>query len=459
MIEIINIFIIYSSMNTHTLITIGTCSVAMIGGYFIGNANQQPDRSADASTQSSQAPPNSLSIHNTSRSSHASSRSSLANRSFGSDPDKAQAIFQRASALLADSSMNSMDYRTYAEVWNLTQAMSSEELRDAITLLEEKGSTDQNARRLRMMLFSQWGAIDGRAAADFALHQQASGSRRDTSITGAISAWIKTDPAAAEAWYESNKDQLKKSAWTHASIQSMFIQSLAKHDLDAAFNKIDLSNTQQRRSAASIISRLIMEEDTRAGVIAKVQEIEDANLKHQMLRGMLNTLSYQDLDAAKALLGSIENTNDDNYGTYQNGYLRGLARTDPAAALEYASNEISNDRRRETSMRTAFARLAHTDADAAQTWLDNQAVDDRDKYYQSASSNFRRSNPETSMQWALKIADDNKRTDEVIRVFRQWRRQHQAGSEQWLNTLDPESQEAILSEVDRNHNAHIDIAL
>ena len=360
---------------------------------------------------------------------------------------------RRATATLADSSLNSMDYRTYAEVWNLTQGMSADELRDAITLLEQEGSTDRNSTRLRMMLFSQWGAIDGRAAAEFALNEQNAGMRRGTSIMGAFSAWMKTDPAAAEAWYIANKEQFKGNSWTNTSIKSMFIQNLAKRDINTAFEQIDFTKTEERRSAVRSISRLVMDDSTRDAVIAKVQSLDDPELKHQMLRRMMNSLSYQDLETAGALLNSIDNTNESHFSTYQAEYLRGLSRSDPATALEYAANEIADDQRRENSMQNIFAQYARSDSEAALAWLDSQDVSNKDQYYQRVSSNTQWNDPEGSMQWALKIEDDNRRTNEVIKVYRSWSRQHREGASRWLATLDEESQAAILGEVGGNDSS------
>lgn len=343
-----------------------------------------------------------------------------------------------------------MDFGIFADVWNTLDDLSAEELQLALTALEDEPAMNQSAMMLRMMLLSQWGEVGGQAAAEYALSQQKGGMMRGMGLMGCMSSWIKVDPIAAEAWYEKNKDSFKGGMFSNGNIKSMFVRGLAKRDINAAFKKIDMSNTSERNAAVQTMAHLVAEDDMRSQVIEKVQSLEDAQLKHKMLNRMMSTLSYQDLDAANELLNQLKDSDPKEFKEYQSSLLNGMRMIDPKAALEYAETEISDEKSRNQSLKSSFAQYAANDEAAAQEWLDSQSFENKDQFYQRASSNQRWQNPDKSMEWALKISDDDKRTDEVISVYERWKEEHSAGAEAWLGQLDEESQAAILEGVDKD---------
>jgi hypothetical protein len=378
----------------------------------------------------------------------------LSARKYASRPTsasgRAQYALHHAKAKFDESNMLMMDFGTFAEVWNALDGLTSEELRIALNTLEEEPAMNQTAMMLRMMLLSQWGEVDGLAAAEYAIALKQSGMMQGMALMGCMSSWIKTDPQAAEAWYEKNKSAFKGGMWGNSGVKAMFVKGLAKRDINAAFAKMDLTKTSDRKTAIDTMATLVAEESLRGQVIEKVQSIEDKQLKHKMFKRMVGSLSYQNLDAATELLDQIQDADPEKYSEYQQSLLGGMRMVDPEAAIEYASTEITDEKTRSRELISSFAQYASNDAEAAQTWLDSQNFENKDKYYSRASSNQRWQDPEQSMEWALKIEDEDMRTDEVIEVYKRWNEEHEEGAKAWLGQLDEESQAAILEGVEEN---------
>lgn len=430
-------------MNSQILLTIAACSVSLAGGFLIGSSGNS--EFVGIELESNQKPRSAQSDDMT--------YSSISSRSYGNAPSfdrelsadaKAQSVLFKAKAKMEGSSMMMMDLAALADVWNMTEDMNAEELRLAMEALDEGPGGSRSDVSLRMVLLSQWAERDGLAAAKYAISTQKGGMMSGMPLMGVMTSWGKADPVSAEAWYQENKSAFSGGRWTNSSIESQLIKNLAKHDLDAAFEKIDFSKTSERNTAARTMGNLVADDSMRDQVIAKVQSIEDAGLKHEMLKRMVSSLSYQNVEAAGELLASMKDAEPGKYGEYQVNYLRGMQYMDPAGALSYAATEITDEGQRNNAMQSAFGQYAINDASAAQDWLNSQVFDNKDKYYQQASNQNRRRNFDQSMEWALKIEDDDMRTDQAVDVYRRWSAEHKDGAQEWLYTLDEESQQAIL---------------
>ncbi|MFC5050816.1 hypothetical protein ACFPK9_09335 [Rubritalea spongiae] len=434
-------------MHSQLWTIVGASGLSLIAGYFIGNT-QGPklSQSQTAIEQSSHSHTAASYIERQSNNLSSSKHTSLPSSARG----RAELAIHHAKAKLDESGNMMMDFGTFAEVWSTVDSLSSEELHLALQSLEGEPEMDQSAMMLRMMLLSKWGETNGQAAAEYALSQQEGSMRNGMSLMGCMAAWIKVDPVAAEAWYEKNQDSFKGGMFGRGNIKSMFVRGLAKRDLDAAFKKIDFSKTSERNAAVQTVASLVAEEDLRDKVVAKVLSLEDAQLKQKMFERMIGTLSFHDINTATELLDQLKETDPENIKKYQERLLSGMRRLDPEKAIEYAQTEITDPKERVKELRSSFAQFAESDAPAAQAWLDQQSFEDKDAFYQRASSNQRWQNPDKAMEWALKIGDDDKRTDEVVNVYKRWTEEHEAGAQLWLNTLDEESQAAILESIEEN---------
>lgn len=428
-------------MNSHLLVVVGASCLSLGIGYFAGSA--QPDNlAADSESASAASSPNKSQI--SSRGNH-SSRSSFGGSRVRSARGNAELTLHAAKSKLEESNMLMMDFGTFAEVWNTLDGLTSEEIEIALKSIEDDPATNQTTMMLRMMLLSQWGGVDGQSAAEYAISIKKGGMMQGMGLMGCMSSWIKNDPVAAEAWYEQNKAAFKGGMFGQNNIKGMFFKGLAKKDLTSAFNKIDFTNTSERKAAIQTMGSLVADVKLRDKVIEKVQSMDDPELKDKMLKSMVSTLSYQDLDAATALVDQLKETNPEQVSEYQESLLHGMRMADPEATLDYIQTEISDGKKRDRELKNTFGSFASNDEAAAQKWLDSQDLTNKDEFIERASSNMTWQNPDKAMEWALKINDDDKRTEQAIEVYERWEDDHSAGAKAWLDQQDPETQEAILA--------------
>ena len=297
---------------------------------------------------------------------------------------------------------------------------------------------------MNMLLLNLWGEIDGRSAVEFALNQPSQGMMGNFALTNSLNSWINADPVAAEAWYTQSQEKIKGVAFAKDSIDEVFFQALAKKDLDTAFSKLDLSNTSDRKRAIQAITNLAGEAEMRDQTIAKIKSFEDPELQQKMFEGMIQNLSYRDPDAARELLSQIDEKDPKKYLKYQGDLLGGMSMYDPVRALEYSMTEIIDKATRTRQMKSAFASLASQDSMAAKKWLADNPSEDSDQYLIQASENLRWQSPDRSMEWALQINDEDKRTAQAVEIYKRWKEEHEVGANTWLKSQHPETQEAIL---------------
>jgi len=362
---------------------------------------------------------------------------------------RADLAVRAAQKKLDESGMVMMDFSTVADVWNLLDNLNAEELEIALSGLKDSGNgMNQSAMMLKMMLVSRWADLDGQSAAEYTLSGDNKGMTKMVNVMGVMGSWMKNDPVAAEAWYEKNKEEFKGGMFGQDMVQNMFFNAHAKKDLNTAFSKLDLTKTSERNQAIEALGSLISDPNMKDQVIAKVQSFEDVKLRQKSWTKIIQSLAYSDPSEAKIILETINESDPEQYAKYQESYLNGMRHFDPAAALEYSMTEIQDKDKRTSAIKISFTSLATQDASAARVWLDAQSDIDKDDFIKSAAQTLRWQNPEDSMQWALEISDDDKRTDAVVETYNQWKEEHTTGAETWLAAQDPETREAILAEAD-----------
>ncbi len=377
--------------------------------------------------------------------------SSTSSNSRGSRPMTAQGradlALRSAKSRLDESSMVNMDFTLISDVWGMLDGLSAEELELVLAGMDQSAGLNQSNMMLEMMLLSRWGELDGKSAVEYVLSQDKKGVMKTVGLMGSLSSWIKDDPLAAELWFNEHKEEFKGGMFGSNVIEGMFINALAKKDLPAALAKMDLSKTSDRNLAVQAVSSLIIDPDRRDEVLAHVQGLDDEGIRSKMYEGMVQTLSYQDPDAAMELVEMIEQNNPDSAGDYRDKLLMGMRMHDPMAALEYCQTQYPEGEERDAAVSESFASLARQDSDAAREWM-NANGKNNDDYLSLASDRLRWQNPDQAMEWALEISDDDLRTKKVVQSYEKWNEEHEAGAQAWLEQQDEDTQAAILAAVE-----------
>ncbi|MGJ8672837.1 hypothetical protein [Rubritalea sp.] len=433
-------------MNSRLCVTLGASGLSLIAGYFLGHLREPSDRAAFADSFDQE----SVSTHPS-----FSERESdpLNSKKYATRPTSSQGRAEYAVRLAQEkfdqSKVLGTDFGTFAEVWNTLDGFTSQELRNAMTTIDSRPTMSESEMRFRLICLTKWGAVDGQSAAEYVLKLKSSDGGKVNDLRTCLASWINTDLVTADLWYEANKTSIKQFEEDHVGfIKNTLVEGLAKRDINAAFDKIDFNNSGERQSSIQTMASLAAEDCHRDKVIEKVLSLEDEQLKHDMLALMISTITSRNLDTGSELIDSLRDSDPEKFLSYQASYVMGIENIDPKAALEYAKTEIADPETRMGLLKGVFARFVYNDELAAQDWLNTQSFESNDAFYARASILFCRHHPEKAMGWALKIGDDDTRTQEVMLAYQQWTKLHEAGAQQWLNTLDEESQAAILEGVD-----------
>lgn len=434
-------------MKPHHLAIVGASCASLAVGYMAGSAGKSaPEPTiAQSEQQSNHSARSSQHSSGTDHQRNEQSGNSLSSSSSRSKNPKQ--LVRRAEHQLSQSAMSQLDIRGTLEIWEMFEGMSTSELKEALSSMKPGGVMSQSTAMLKMILMGHFAEQDGKGAAEYTLQHEKKGMMRAVSLMSTMGVWMKEDPDAAEAWYTANKDEFKGGMFGQDMIGQMFFRQKAKKDIDAALGNLDLNKTSDRSKAVSAISQIAIEPELREKALNKALATEDVDLRNKMLDGILTTLSYQDQDAAQEVLATLEVEDPERFGEYQKKMLQGLAMHDPEAALEYSMNQIEDENDRTSALSSAFSTYASQESEAAKKWLLDSSVEDKDALIQRATQRLSWQQPEEAMDWALMIEDDDTRTEQAADVYKDWKREHKAGAQNWLDAQDEDTRAAILEEV------------
>lgn len=161
----------------------------------------------------------------------------------------------------------------------LVKELSAAEMEEAFALVGgERGDSLQQT--MKVVLYSHWGTLDGRAAAERAIGEEEENLRR-IALTQTMLGWAGTDSESAMAWQEElmKKEDLPVDEATGNRLLGAILHGWAKTDVNGAFDKYESLGSDQQRMALGSLDTLIRYPELRAAVGARVAEIVDEKLR------------------------------------------------------------------------------------------------------------------------------------------------------------------------------------
>jgi hypothetical protein len=337
----------------------------------------------------------------------------------------------------------------------LLLGLSAENAADMLAMLKDDGTRGRDMGRQMGLFFQAWGKLDGEAAVTAATEMNKDdrggrgGPSGDMYAASAISAWAKTNPAAAEAWLATQEDGREKTM-----LNMGYINGLAESDPDAATAYV-LSLTEKDSAAEgdrrgfdmnSRFYDMITRQQLDKGIdVAKAwaDGLPDGDFKASALKDIADKMAREDLNTAKDWITKYA---DQDFAKDAVGEIaQRMSNEDPKAAIDWVLGlpEASQGR----ALYTAFNKWTETDPTAASTFL--AAMPDSDTK-NSAVYGFVREldneDPAAAAAWAVTITDDQMRNRSIMEVGSNWYKEDQAAATQFMtdNGVTAEMQQMVI---------------
>ena len=125
----------------------------------------------------------------------------------GSGEQNPRMAIRRAARILELSPMAGMDYDALFDAYEAIRWMTPEEARLALEELKVTTGNSQVRMTLQSLLIGRWAKQDGRGAVEYAMEFEQP-MQRVGAMMGGLMGWAKSDPEAAHAWYQENRETL-----------------------------------------------------------------------------------------------------------------------------------------------------------------------------------------------------------------------------------------------------------
>ena len=309
-------------------------------------------------------------------------------------------------ALAAAASLKNAEARSQgvAAVIRGADAAAAKSLVTALTKLSSDALPPAQRSRSLSSAVSKWSEVDPVAAAKF-LDESAS---RDRGFYGARMSiaqnWAASDPAAALAWAQAQKDP-----------------------------------QDQRISISGVISGW-WENDPRAAEDYVASHLDNVGLGGTVMR-ITSQLFEQDPQRAKEWASRL--STPEARRSADTFIVMQMAETDPKGASEWAASLPEDVRSR--TLGGAISRWARNDPQGAAQWINTLNGPVRDEAITIFSSTIARTDPATGLNWAVTMSDQKTRTDTVARIVTGWMHRSPAEAKTWVqNSPLPEPEKTRL---------------
>ncbi|MEK7952763.1 hypothetical protein [Luteolibacter soli] len=361
---------------------------------------------------------------------------------------------------------------------DLYAGMNADQLQEAAGKLEELPM----AQRIMasMLLFSRWGEVDPQGALAHAATLGPGGFFARPTI---LQSWASSDPANAAKYFSEHPGDFANmgfggpggggeggagtiaAEWAKLDPTAAiaWANSLNGNNQTNALRSIitELAGTDPTK-AAQIVTTLPADEQGRAyGDIAEKIASKDfaaaetfiaglpADVRDRALSNALNALARTDPQAAAAKLSGMAEGNDRDRAI--SGIADGWARQDPAAAAAWLSQQTSDNM--DNAVRSVVSSWAGRDSAAALSWIQSQPQGDlRDEAVGTYIWTSRNSDPQSTMQLAESITDENTRNRSVFMATRRWMQQDRDAATAYIQQSTTLSDDAKQNLLDAGNN-------
>lgn len=249
---------------------------------------------------------------------------------------------------------------------------------------------------------------------------------------GTIAAeWAKLDPDAAIAWANS------LSGGNQTNALRSIIGELATSNPDRAADLVSTLPPNQQAGAYGDIAQRLASSDFSAAE-SFIQGLP-ADSRERAMTSALEVLARTDPQAAAAKLSTYTNLLEWDRAVSVLG--SSWARTDPAAAAAWVSQQQTENPG--DALRPVISAWASSNSTAALAWINTQPQGGiRDEAINSYIFSNTNSDPQSTMQLAESISDEDSRTRSVMMATRRWMQQDSAAASAYLQQSTAISDEA-----------------
>jgi hypothetical protein len=270
-------------------------------------------------------------------------------------------------------------------------------------------------------LVSGWALLDPEAAAKFVDDLGNTKSNFDYNARSKIAyAWGTLDPAAALQWVEREKG---KEFIDGDSLYDQVVTGWCDRDLASASAYVEqhLSDDSASRAAVSTVATALFEHDSEGAGnwVARLPAGESRNYAESTLTSM-------------------------------------WAEKDPAAAARWLAT-LPPDEQAANAFSIASSWVDNNWPEASR-WLSSLTGEARDSALSGATQRDG-ATPAESLSLALSINDNERRTNVIQRIVRQWAAGDRAAAEIWIkgSSLSPEDQANLLSDIAESENQNAEV--
>lgn len=298
---------------------------------------------------------------------------------------------------------------------------------DALKALDViKNVPDQSARALLFKYYlSYWAEKEPWKALDYAMNKLPKEHRLATS-EGVLAAWAARDPDAVFGWHEKGRGMAPPPV--RDSLLAVLFKTLASKDLPKAFGYLGVvDNLNDRAQALRGILDTVQTTEDRERVLYAVSKNNDAELRTQTRRAVVENWARQDPGAAAAWVDKAEPAWErpqlrDSLG------LTWLQSEPEKAAAWWIACEPGPD-----TMVKIINVWSQKDVTGASKWLDTQPLGPQSD---TARMTFARQvapgEPDRALIWAATVSDETMRENTINHIYQNWLQRDPAAANAFL---------------------------
>lgn len=291
-------------------------------------------------------------------------------------------------------------------------------------------------------VISQWAVKDPAAAEAFA-HTIEDPNQRAGALSGIAAARAQTDPDGALAWAEG----LTNSSARDQAMRSV-LSSMANKDPHRVAEMLDsIQNPGLKQSLMTTVAHQLITTDQAAG-LAWINKLPAGNIRNQALGSAIGQIAQKDPASAALLIEELPpNVRKNN--------MSQLASTWAHQDLEGARawlGSIENPFEQQTVLEGIIGPWALSDPEGAAAYLKNSDLPAQllSNHFGTIASQWANKDPEAAMQWAHEIEDPQGRQRALSSAYHNWAAKDPAAAAQQLGTVREEDRATAISSIVSN---------
>lgn len=283
--------------------------------------------------------------------------------------------------------------------------------------------------------------------------QNAMGQSRRIIRMDLLSRWAKEDPMATAAWLDSfpsnealrTEKQMVGDIWSETDpkaalafagpTQQIFYNYALKAPTEAASEALALfTNGTDRGSAIEAASTAWFESDPQAA-LKWAMTLPEGNARLFGIRPLLTQLASVDPASVASYIATLPS--GQGYAHIEEEFSRQWADSDPSAAAAWAASLPAGSGVGSEAIIQVARAWSEDDPKAAAIWLESLPIGPaRDTATQSFVFGALNYDPAMAAQYAVKIGDENQRSDAISAVALRWLNADPPAATAWLSQIE-----------------------